>query len=334
MALRNNNIQLAARPDGLPDHGCWHLSNDTVPQPRDRELLVEVKHISLDPAMRAWMNESCYIGGVDIGETMRAFGVGEILKSNHPEHEPGDLVRGMLGVQEYSVISGDDEQLNRLDVGDEPLSTHLGIYGMTGLTAYAGMTKEVSVSPGQQVLISSASGAVGSIAAQIAKLQGARVVGIAGGPKKAAMCIDQMGLDACIDYKSGDVSEQIRQTMPDGVDIYFDNVGIPILDQVLDHINQDSTTLICGAINQFQHLDQIIGPALYLRLAERRSVMRGFTYYHYLDSFDEAVSQLKQWVGEGKVKYFEHQEHGLEDFHAVFNKLFEGGNYGKLILTP
>jgi NADPH-dependent curcumin reductase CurA len=334
MALRNNNIQLAARPNGLPDPGCWRLANDAVAKPRNREILVEVKHISLDPAMRAWMDEFCYIGGVDIGETMRAFGVGEVLQSNHPEHNPGDLVRGILGVQQYAVIDGDDEQLTRLEVGDESLSTHLGIYGMTGLTAYVGITKEVSVSQGQQVLISTASGAVGSIAAQIAKLQGARVVGIAGGPKKVAMCIDEMGLDACIDYKSGDVSEQISQTMPNGVDIYFDNVGIPILDYVLDHINQDSTTLICGAINQFQHMEQIIGPSLYLRLAERRSVMRGFTYFHYLDCFDEAVSQLKQWVSEGKVKHFEHHEHGLDNFHAVFNKLFEGGNYGKLILTP
>ncbi len=329
----NNNIILADRPDGLPHKACWQLVSTEIPPVPDRYLLVKVHHISLDPAMRAWMNEYCYIGGVDIGETMRAFGVGEVLESKHPDFKPGDRVRGMLGVQEFSVTDGDDIQLNILTVGDEPLSNHLGILGMTGLTAYVGITKEVDIKPGQQVLVSTSAGAVGSAVAQIAKIKGAYVVGIAGGKAKVDFCINELGLDDCIDYKAGDVNQQISQCLPNGVDIYFDNVGVPILDNVLDHINERSTILLCGAINQFQQMDQITGPSLYLRLAERLSVMRGFTYYHYLDCFDEAVAQMKQWIASDQLKHFEHHEAGLENFHENFNKLFTGGNLGKLIIT-
>ena len=333
MTLKNKNIILATRPDGLPGPECWQLVVTDVPAVANRQLLVEVKHISLDPAMRAWMNEYCYIGGVDIGETMRAFGVGEVLKSQHPDFEPGDFVRGMLGVQTYSVTDGDDIQMNKLTIGDEPLSNHLGIFGMTGLTAYAGITKEVDVQPGQQVLVSTSAGAVGSAVAQIAKIKGAYVVGIAGGQEKVDFCINELGLDACIDYKAGNIDQQLTEAMPNGVDIYFDNVGVPILDNVLDHINERSVTLICGAINQFQHMDLVAGPSLYLRLAERLSVMKGFTYYHYLDYFDESTEQLKNWILTGQLKHFEHHEQGLENFHHSFNLLFTGGNLGKLIIT-
>ncbi|WP_240554952.1 MDR family NADP-dependent oxidoreductase [Oceanicoccus sagamiensis] len=204
---------------------------------------------------------------------------------------------------------------------------------MTGLTAYVGITKELDITPGQQVLISSSAGAVGSAAAQIAKIKGAYVVGIAGGTEKVDFCINELGLDDCIDYKAGDLDAQLSATMPKGIDIYFDNVGVPILDHVLDHINERSVTLLCGAINQFQNMDEIIGPSLYLRLAERISIMKGFTYYHYLDSFDEAVSQMREWIDQGQLKHFEHHEDGLEDFHNSFNKLFTGSNQGKLMIS-
>lgn len=333
MASQNKNIILAERPDGLPAKTCWQLVSTPIPSLKNREVLVEVKHISLDPAMRAWMNEYCYIGGVDIGETMRAFAVGKVLESQHPAYQAGDYVRGMLGVQEYSVTDGDDIQFNKLRLGNEPLSNHLGILGMTGLTAYVGITKEVDIKPGQQVLVSSAAGAVGSTVAQIAKIKGAYVVGIAGGNEKANFCIDELGLDDCIDYKAGEIDSQLSAKMPNGVDVYFDNVGVPILDHVLDHINERSVTLICGAINQFQTMDNVTGPNLYLRLAERISVMKGFTYYHYLDCFAEAVVQLKAWIDSGQLKHYEHHEQGLEDFHQSFNKLFTGANHGKLIIT-
>jgi len=332
MSLCNQHIVLAARPNGLPLADCWLLCSAGVPAVNEGEVLVEISNISLDPAMRAWMNDYCYIGGVDIGETMRAFAVGTVRESRHPKFHKGDPVRGLLGVQQYAVVRGDE--LDLLAVGDEPLSHHLGIYGMTGLTAYFGITAEVEVKPGQQVLVSTAAGAVGSVVAQIAKLRGATVVGVAGGADKVAFCVNELGLDGCIDYKRGDFDQQLAALMPNGVDIYFDNVGVPMLNSVLNHINERSTIIVCGAINQFQQMDAVVGPSQYLRLPERHSTLKGFTYFHYVDRFEQGVAQMKEWVAGGQVKQFEQCEYGLENFHNSFNKLFSGDHRGKLIIKP
>ena len=262
---------------------------------------------------------------------MWAFGVGCVLQSLHPDFSPGDPVHGMLKVQDYAVCAG--EELDKLAVGSEPLSYHAGIFGMTGMTSYFGITAAVDVQPGQQVLVSTAAGAVGSVVAQIAKLKGAHVVGIAGGPQKCKFVVETLGCDACIDYKSDDICAQLTEKMPDGIDIYYDNVGVPILDAALRHINECATIVVCGAITQIHNLNQVAGPSEYLKIAERNANLKGFTSYYYQDRFPEAVIQLRQWLEAGEIKHFEQLEHGLENFPAVFDQLFRGGNVGKLLLA-
>ena len=303
-----------------------------MPVVGEGQVLVAIETVSIDPAMRAWMDEFCYVGCVALDETMWAFAVGEVQESRHPNFAVGDKVRGLLGVQRYGVISGDE--LEKLDTEGEPLSNHLGIYGMTGLTAYFGITDLVDVQSGAQVLVSTAAGAVGSVAAQIASLRGARVVGIAGGPQKLRFCIEELGMDACIDYKNGELQPQLEAAMPKGVDIYFDNVGVPTLDIVLNHMNEYGSIIVCGAINQFQNMEKVEGPSEYLRIPERKLAMLGFTYFHYAQRFPEGVQALRQWVSEGKVKFFEDHAYGLEQFPQHFIKLFTGEHKGKLCINP
>lgn len=330
--IENTCVVLATRPDGMPTDACWRVEKHPVHSPGDGQVLVDIETISIDPAMRAWMNEFCYVGCVGLGETMWAFAVGEVLESRHVGFAAGDKVRGLLGVQSFGVIDGD--QLEKLDHGEEALSSHLGIYGMTGLTAYFGITDLVQVKPGMQVLVSTAAGAVGSVVAQIASLKGARVVGIAGGSGKVSFCVDELGLEACIDYKTGELESQLQAVMPEGVDIYFDNVGVPTLDIVLNQMNEGGSIVVCGAINQFQNMDQVQGPSEYLRIPERKLSMLGFTYFHYADRFPEGVRALKQWVAEGKVRFFEDHMSGLEHFPEHFIKLFTGDHLGKLCINP
>lgn len=330
--MDNTCVVLAARPDGMPTKECWQVEQRAVPKLSQGQVLVEIETISIDPAMRAWMNEFCYVGCVGLGETMWAFAVGEVIQSRHANFAPADKVRGLLGVQQYGVIDGD--QLEKLEPAGDALSNHLGIYGMTGLTAYFGITDLVQVQPGKQVLVSTAAGAVGSVVAQIAKLLGGRVVGIAGGPAKVDFCTRELGLDACVDYKSGALEEQLKSALPDGIDIYFDNVGVPTLDIVLNQMNEFGDIIVCGAINQFQNMDAVQGPSEYLRIPERKLSMLGFTYFHYQDRFPEGVATLRQWVSEGKLKFFEDHATGLQNFPAHFIKMFTGEHKGKLCINP
>lgn len=311
----------------------WTLEEETVPALVSGQVLTKVEYISMDPTMRAWLNESSYDGCVGLdGEAMWAFGVGHVIKSRHPDFSPGDAVHGMLKVQDYAVCAG--EELDKLSPGDEPLSYHAGIFGMTGMTSYFGITAAVDVQAGQQVLVSTAAGAVGSLVAQIAKLKGAYVVGIAGGPEKCKFVVEALQCDACIDYKSGEFNAQLIDTMPNGIDIYYDNVGVPILDFALRHINECATIVLCGAITQINNLNQVVGPSQYLKIAERNANLKGFTSYFYRDRFPEAVNQLRQWLASGEIHYYEQLEHGLEQFPVVYQKLYQGGNIGKLLLAP
>ena len=331
--MQNRKIILLQRPAGSTCSELWQLENESVPELTADQVLTKVEFISMDPTMRAWMNEGFYDGGVALGgEAMWAFGVGRVVRSQHPNFTAGDAVHGMLKVQDYTVCAGDE--LDKLTLGEEPLSYHAGLFGMTGMTSYFGITAAVDVQPGQQVLVSTAAGAVGSLVAQIAKLKGAHVVGIAGGTKKCKFVVETLGCDACIDYKSGDFSTQLKEIMPNGIDIYYDNVGVPILDIALGHINECATVVLCGVIAQIHNLNQVVGPSQYLKIAERNANLKGFTSYYYRDRFPEAVVQLRQWLEAGKIRNYEQLEHGLENFPAVFEQLFQGGNVGKLLLTP
>ncbi|MEH6570669.1 MAG: NADP-dependent oxidoreductase [Halioglobus sp.] len=331
--MQNRKMILLQRPAGNTCSELWQLDSESVPELTPGQVLTKVEFISMDPTMRAWMNEGSYDGGVALGgEAMWAFGVGRVVQSQHPNFTAGDAVHGMLKVQDYAVCAGDD--LDKLSLGEEPLSYHAGFFGMTGMTSYFGITAAVDVQPGQQVLVSTAAGAVGSLVAQIAKLKGAHVVGIAGGAKKCKFVVETLGCDACIDYKSGDFSTQLKEMMPNGIDIYYDNVGVPILDFALSHINECATVVLCGVIAQIHNLNQVVGPSQYLKIAERNANLKGFTSYHYRDRFPEAVVQLRQWLEAGEIRNYEQLEHGLENFPAVFEQLFHGGNVGKLLLAP
>jgi NADPH-dependent curcumin reductase CurA len=331
--MQNRKIILLQRPVDEKCSDLWQLKTESVAELTADQVLVKVEFISMDPTMRAWMNEDCYVGCVALnGEAMWAFGVGRVEQSRHPNFATGDPVHGMLKVQDYAVCAG--EELDKLTVGEEPLSYHAGLFGMTGMTSYFGITAAVDVQPGQHVLVSTAAGAVGSLVAQIAKLKGAHVVGIAGGAKKCKFVVEELGCDACIDYKSGDLGAQLTEKMPNGIDIYYDNVGVPILDIALLHINECATIVLCGAMTQIHNLNQVVGPSEYLKIAERNANIRGFTSYYYRDRFPEAQLQLRQWLDDGSIRHYEQLEHGLENFPAVFEQLFDGGNVGKLMLAP
>ena len=332
--LVNKKMVLVKRPQGMPDASCWKLVEaEEVPDPSPFHALVEVLYLSIDPAMRAWLDEDCHVPPVAIGETMRALGVGRVLSSEDPALKPGDHVSGPLGVQQFTQLPG--ILLRKIDEELAPASAHVGVLGLTGgITAYFAILDKGAVQAGETVVVSAAAGCVGSIAGQIAKIKGARVIGIAGGPHKVRHVIDELGFDDCIDYKSEDVHASLGDKAPDGVDVYFDNVGGDMLDAVLDHIREKARVVICGAISQYNNTDGVQGPSLYLRLAERDATMLGFAVTYFHERFEEAQQQLAEWLKEGKLKAPEHVEHGVENLHATMSKLFDGSHIGKLLLHP
>jgi NADPH-dependent curcumin reductase CurA len=325
-------IVLARRPDGLPDAACFRLEEETLGELTEGEVLIEAGHLSIDPFIRTSINEESYHQAVPIGGTVVALGVGRVLESAYSELEPGDPVFGPLGVQTLVKLPG--AFLQKLDDSRVPLTAYLGALGLTaGLTAYFGVRAVGAVKPGETVVVSTAAGAVGSIATQIARIDGARVIGIAGGPQKVRYVVDELGADACIDYKGEDVSVRLRELAPDGVDVYFDNVGGEILDIVLDQIRERARVVICGAISQYQDMQNVKGPSLYLRLAERHARMEGFAVTHFADRFAEAQPELTRWLSKGELRVREHVEHGIENFPKVLLKLFDGSHIGKLPLA-
>jgi NADPH-dependent curcumin reductase CurA len=242
-------------------------------------------------------------------------------------------VTGPLGVQRFAHLPG--VLLRKIDEEQAPPSAHVGVLGLTGgITAYFGILDKGAVQPGETVVVSAAAGCVGSIAGQIAKIKGARVIGIAGGAHKVRHVIDELGFDDCIDYKSEDVHASLGEKAPDGIDVYFDNVGGDVLDAVLDHIRDGARVVICGAISQYNNMDHVQGPSLYIRLAEHDSKMLGFAVTYFMGRFEEAQQQLAQWMKEGKLKAPEHVEFGVENLHATMVKLFDGSHIGKLLLQP
>jgi NADPH-dependent curcumin reductase CurA len=327
----NRRVLLAARPQGLPSEEHFTVEEQEVPEPADGECVVRVSHISLDPAMRGWMNDvPSYIPPVGLGEVMRAGAVGEVVASGNERIAAGDHVYGAFGVQEYAVSDGRGVQ--QVDPDMAPLPTYLGALGMTGMTAYFGLLDIGRPGEGETVVVSGAAGAVGSAVGQIAKIKGCRAVGIAGGPEKCAHVVDDLGFDACIDYRTENVREALKQHAPDGVHVYFDNVGNPILDAVLTRIARGARIVICGAIAQY-NADRMEGPHNYMQLLVRRARMEGFVVFDYADRYAEAAREIAGWMGEGRFTAKEDVVRGPVDaFPQVLRKLFEGDNVGKLVL--
>jgi NADPH-dependent curcumin reductase len=331
--MTNHQIRLAARPSGLPKPTDWQFTEEAVPEPKDGELLVKVQYISLDPAMRGWMNDAkSYIRPVAIGEVMRAGAGGEVVASRHPKLKVGDIVTGSFGVQEYAISDG--KGVNKVDTRLVKLPTYLGTLGMPGMTAYFGLLDIGKPQSGQTVVVSGAGGAVGSVVGQIAKIKGCRAIGIAGGADKCKLVTGEFGLDAAIDYKHEDVKAALKVHCPDGIDVYFDNVGGDILDAALACLARNARVVICGAISQYNATQPIKGPANYLSLLVNRASMTGMVVFDYAERYGEGAREMAGWIATGKLKAKEDVvPGGIAAFHETLLKLFKGENTGKLVLA-
>lgn len=328
-------LHLVARPEGLPKDTDFELrSRPADPALEEGQLRIAVRYLSIDPAMRVWMSEQkSYWPPVPLGEVMRASAIGEIIESRHPRFPQGQWVNGMLGVQEQLISDGKGMKL--FDARQLPDPTWaLSILGGTGLTAYFGLKEIGHIQPGETVVVSAAAGAVGSTVVQIARLRGCRVIGIAGGPEKCAFVKDQLGADAVIDYKdrSQRMGAAISAVCPDGVDVYFDNVGGEILDAVLKRLRQKARIVLCGGISQYNSSGGQIGPANYLALISARARMEGFVVIDYLHRTDEAYAELVPWMLAGKLHNQVDQVDGLLNFPQALRRVYNGNNFGKQVV--
>ena len=327
----NKQLLLKKRPVGLPEEDTWALVSNEIPEPKEGEVLVQTHYISLDPAMRGWINEGkSYIEPVALDDVMRAGTIGTIIKSNnHPKFKDGDVITGWGGVQQYFTTTGDGHF--KVDTSMVPMTKYIGALGMPGMTAYFGILEVGKIKEGDVVLISGAAGAVGSVAGQIAKIKGCKVVGIAGGPDKCAYVVNELGFDACIDYKNENIYSGLKEHCPKGLDVYFDNVGGEILDAALSRLIMHARIIICGAISQYNSTS-IQGPKNYLSLLVNRATMQGMVVFDYVDRYKEAGMQMGMWMMQGKLKAEEDVYEGIENFYDTFTKLFSGDKRGKLVL--
>ncbi|MET8246529.1 NADP-dependent oxidoreductase [Streptomyces sp. NPDC005202] len=332
MSRINHQVRLAARPVGQPRPTDWEHVEEPVGEPGEGELLVQVLYLSIDPAMRGWMNAGrSYIPPVEIGEVMRAGAVGRVIASRHPGFAVGDHVSGTFGVQEYCLSNG--RGVTKVDPALAPLPTYLGTLGMTGLTAYFGLLDVGRPQPGQTVVVSGAAGAVGSVVGQIAKILGCRVVGIAGGERKCRLVVEEFGFDAAIDYQAEDVRKALREHAPDGVDVYFDNVGGDILDAVLVRLAHGARVVICGAVSQYNNTEPVKGPSNYMSLLVNRATMTGMVVFDYADRYPEGIAELAEWRAAGRLRSIEDVvSGGVAAFPETLLRLFRGENLGKLVL--
>jgi NADPH-dependent curcumin reductase CurA len=332
MSTTSRQFRLAARPVGLPTADCWEFTEEALADPADGQFLVALGHISLDPAMRGWMNDvRSYIPPVAIGDVMRAGAVGEVIASAHPAFAVGDHVSGAFGVQSHALSDG--QGVHKVDPALAPLPTYLGVLGMTGMTAYFGLLDVGKPEAGQTVVVSGAAGAVGGVVGQIAKIKGCRVIGIAGGPDKCRHVVEDLGFDACIDYKSEDVRAGLREHCPDRIDVYFDNVGGDILDAALARLAMHARIVICGAISQYNATDEVKGPSNYLSLLVSRASMTGMVVFDYADRYAQAAQEMAGWMAEGRLRAQTDVVPGLQTFPDTLLKLFRGENVGKLVLA-
>ncbi|WP_434352566.1 NADP-dependent oxidoreductase [Psychrobacter sp. HD31] len=329
--LTNKQWRLKQRPVGEPSAETWEFTQAEVPSIKDGQVLIKIEYISVDPAMRGWLNDAkSYIAPVAVGDVMRAGTVGKILESKLEGFEAGDYVGGYSGVQAYDVSDGTG--LYKIDPNLAPLPYYLGVLGMPGMTGYFGLLNTGEPKEGETVVVSGAAGAVGGLVGQIAKIKGCRVVGIAGGPEKCQFLIDELGFDAVIDYKNENVKAGLQKACPDGVDVYFDNVGGDILDDVLTQINLKARIVICGAISQYNNTTPVKGPSNYLSLLVNRARMEGIVVFDNAKEYSVAAKEIAGWIQEGKVKVKDHIVEGIDTFPDTLMMLFKGQNFGKLII--
>ena len=336
--LVNHQIRLASRPVGLPTAENWSTTTEPVAEPAEGGMLLKTLALSLDPAMRGWMNEGkSYIPPVGINEVMRAGGVGKVIASKNPKFAVGDHVSAGFGVQEYLSVAELDIKRHgvaKIDLGMGSLTQWLNVLGMPGMTGYFGLMDVGQPKPGETVVVSGAAGAVGQTVGQIAKIKGCRVVGIAGGKAKCDWVVKELGFDACIDYKAGPsaVRDGLKEHCPKGVNIYFDNVGGEILDHVLAKITRGARIIICGAISQYNNTTPVQGPKNYLSLLVNRARMEGIVVFDYAERYHLAVAEMAGYLKDGRMKSKEDIVVGINTFPETLLKLFNGENFGKLVL--
>ena len=329
-APMNRRWTLTSRPQGLPKRSDFTYDTLPAPDPQDGEFLVRTHYISLDPAMRGWMNDArSYVPPVKLGEVMRALAVGQVVASRNKDFAEGDHVVGVFGMQDYAISDGGGVQ--KVDASQAPLPLFISALGMPGMTAYFGLMDVGAPKAGETVVVSAASGAVGALVGQIARIKGCRAVGLAGGPEKCAYVRDTLGFDAVIDYKNEDVGRALTQHCPKGIDVYFDNVGGDILDEALARINRYARVVICGAISQY-NTAAVAGPKNYLSLLVNHGRMEGFVVFDYAARYAEGLAAMAGWLREGSLKSREDVVDGLETFPETLLKLFSGENFGKLCI--
>ncbi len=337
-ALANHQVRLAKRPEGAAKRDDWRFTTEPVADPAEGGVQVKVLSLSLDPAMRGWMNEGkSYIAPVEIGAVMRAGGIGRVVASKNPGFAVGDTVYGTLGVQEYLALAQDEiarSGLAKVDLRLGSATQWLNVLGMPGMTGYFGLMEVGLPEAGETVVVSGAAGAVGQTVGQLARIKGCRVVGIAGGQAKCDWVVEELGFDACIDYKAGPtaVRDGLKAHCPKGVDIYFDNVGGEILDAVLAKLARGARIIICGAISQYNNTTPVQGPKNYLSLLVNRARMQGIVVFDYADRYPVAIAEMAGYLKDGRMKSKEDVVEGLDTFPEALNRLFSGANFGKLVL--
>jgi NADPH-dependent curcumin reductase CurA len=335
-SLTNHQVRLARRPSGLPKREDWSFTTEPVNEPGPGAVLLKTRAISLDPAMRGWMNEGkSYIEPVALGAVMRAGGIAEVIASKNPAFKEGDVVATIPGAQEYALVeeaSIAKGALSKIDLRAGTMTQWLNVLGMPGMTAYFGLLDVGEPKAGDTVVVSGAAGAVGQTVGQLAKIKGCRAIGIAGGAAKCEWVVNELGFDACIDYKAGAVRAGLKEHCPKGVDVYFDNVGGEILDDVLARLARGARIVICGAVSQYNNTGPVQGPKNYMSLLVNRARMQGMVVFDYAARYPQAVAELAGYLKDGRMKSREDVVKGLENFPEALLKLFSGENFGKLVL--
>lgn len=332
MTQGNRRFLLRERPAGRVEDGHFDFVETPVPEPSDGQALVRILYLSLDPTNRLWMSDrDQYMAPVALGEVMRGIGLGVVVKSRSARYAEGQLVSGLLGWQDYCLIGDGAAQVQRL-AGHPgiPLPAFLGVCGPTGLTAYFGMLDIGQAKSGDTVIVSAAAGAVGSVAGQIARIKGCRTIGIAGGEAKCRHVVERYGFDSAVDYKAADFGARLEAATPDGVDIDFENVGGAMMDSVLARMNPGGRVALCGMISGYNDPDRM--PGDFAMILMRRLTVRGFIVSDFMRQFPAATQQLAEWVLDGEIRYDETIVEGLEHAPAAINRLFDGGNVGKLVI--